>query len=85
MLILAPLPPVSCDRVPTDPVLGCRFLGSEDKENFFTRGQRSRMVYEILCTTTFGREKKGEVGASVKHRLAKYRVSIRAADNMADY
>ena len=22
------------------------------------------MVYEILCTTTFGREKKGEVGVS---------------------
>jgi len=39
-----------------------RFLGSEDKENFFSRAQRSRMVYEILCTTPFGREKKGEVG-----------------------
>ena len=38
-----------------------RFLGSEDKETFFTRAQRSRMVYEILSATTFGREKKGEV------------------------
>ena len=38
-----------------------RFLGSEDRDNFFTRAQRSRMVYEILSATTFGREKKGEV------------------------
>ena len=41
--------------------LNFRFLGSEDKDNFFTRAQRSRMVYEILSATTFGREKKGEV------------------------
>ena len=39
-----------------------RFLGSEDKDNFFSRATRSRMVYEILCATPFGREKKGEVG-----------------------
>ena len=26
---------------------------------------RSRIVYEMLCTTTFGREKKGEVGVSM--------------------
>ena len=54
-----------------------RFLGSEDRDKFFTRAQRyleniaylkkkrellrSRMVYEILSATTFGREKKGEV------------------------
>ena len=39
-----------------------RFLGSEDPDSFFTRAQRSRMVYEILATTPFGKEKKGEVG-----------------------
>ena len=39
-----------------------RFLGSEDLDSFFTRAQRSRMVYEILATTPFGKEKKGEVG-----------------------
>ena len=39
-----------------------RFLGSEDKDNFFSRATQSRMVYEILCATPFGREKKGEVG-----------------------
>ena len=40
----------------------CRFLGSEDPNTFFSRAQRSRMVYEILATTPFGKEKKGEVG-----------------------
>jgi hypothetical protein len=39
-----------------------RFLGSTDTDNFFSRAQRSRIVFEILSTTTFGREKKGEVG-----------------------
>jgi len=39
-----------------------RFLGGNDQTNFFTRAQRSRMVFEILSTTVFGREKKGEVG-----------------------
>ena len=39
-----------------------RFLGSDDPDSFFTRAQRSRMVYEILATTPFGKEKKGEVG-----------------------
>jgi anoctamin-7 len=39
-----------------------RFLGSDDPDSFFTRAQRSRMVYEILATATFGKEKKGEVG-----------------------
>ena len=38
-----------------------RFLGSDDVENFFSRAQRSRIVFEILSTTAFGREKKGEV------------------------
>ena len=40
----------------------CRFLGSDDPNTFFSRAQRSRMVYEILATTPFGKEKKGEVG-----------------------
>ena len=44
------------------PNIFSRFLGSEDRDKFFTRAQRSRMVYEILSATTFGREKKGEVG-----------------------
>ena len=39
-----------------------RFLGSGDPNTFFSRAQRSRMVYEILATTPFGKEKKGEVG-----------------------
>ena len=39
-----------------------RFLGSNDTSSFFSRAQRSRMVYEILATTPFGKEKKGEVG-----------------------
>ena len=39
-----------------------KFLGSENKESFFTRAQRSRLVFEILSTIVFGREKKGEVG-----------------------
>ena len=43
-----------------------RFLGSDDIENFFSRAQRSRIVYEILSTTAFGREKKGEVSIPVK-------------------
>jgi len=41
-----------------------RFLGSDDIGSFFSRAQRSRIVYEILCTTAFGREKKGEVGVN---------------------
>ena len=39
-----------------------KFLGSENKQNFFSRAQRSRLVMEILSTIVFGREKKGEVG-----------------------
>ena len=43
--------------------LNFRFLGSDDVENFFSRAQRSRIVFEILSTTAFGREKKGEVNS----------------------
>ena len=39
-----------------------KFLGSENKQSFFSRSQRSRLVFEILSNTVFGREKKGEVG-----------------------
>ena len=39
-----------------------KFLGNENKQNFFTRAQRSRIVFEILSTIVFGKEKKGEVG-----------------------
>ena len=39
-----------------------KFLGSDNKQSFFTRSQRSRIVFEILSAIVFGREKKGEVG-----------------------
>ena len=39
-----------------------KFLGSDNKQSFFTRSQRSRIVFEILSALVFGREKKGEVG-----------------------
>ncbi|KAL1139842.1 hypothetical protein AAG570_006819 [Ranatra chinensis] len=39
-----------------------RFLGSENHETFFSNVQRSRILYEILSTTMFGKKKKGEVG-----------------------
>ena len=39
-----------------------RFLGSDEPDSFFSRAQRSRMVWEILATAPFGKEKKGEVG-----------------------
>ena len=38
------------------------FLGSDNKQNFFSRSLRSRMVFEVLNNTTFGKEKKGEIG-----------------------
>ena len=52
-----------------------RFLGSEDKETFFTRAQRSRMVYEILSATTFGREKKGEVEILYQDQISIFNLS----------
>ena len=39
-----------------------KFLGKDDPDTFFTATQRSRMVYEVLATTPFGKEKKGEIG-----------------------
>jgi anoctamin-7 len=40
----------------------CRFLGSENRETYFTSVQRGRVLYEILSTAVFGKKKKGEVG-----------------------
>jgi len=66
------LPNIMNDEVPNKPLdyYTCpfkstkldKFLGSGDPNTFFSRAQRSRMVYEILATTPFGKEKKGEVG-----------------------
>jgi hypothetical protein len=39
-----------------------RFLGSDNRENYFTSAQRGRILYEILSTAVFGKKKKGEVG-----------------------
>lgn len=39
-----------------------RFLGSDNRENYFTNVQRGRILYEILSTAVFGKKKKGEVG-----------------------
>ncbi|XP_043227614.1 anoctamin-7-like [Amphibalanus amphitrite] len=39
-----------------------KFLGSEDQDNYFSTGQRIRIVYEILATSVFGKRKQGEVG-----------------------
>uniref|UniRef100_UPI0037E9C662 anoctamin-7 n=1 Tax=Semicossyphus pulcher TaxID=241346 RepID=UPI0037E9C662 len=39
-----------------------RFLGSDDKENFFKTTQRHQVLYEILARTPYGTVKKGEVG-----------------------
>ncbi|XP_074536453.1 anoctamin-7 [Halichoeres trimaculatus] len=39
-----------------------RFLGHEDKENFFKTTQRHQVLYEILARTPYGSVRKGEVG-----------------------
>lgn len=39
-----------------------RFLGSDNKDTFFTETQRSRILWEILSTAIFGKKKKGEIG-----------------------
>uniref|UniRef100_A0A673A0N5 Anoctamin n=1 Tax=Sphaeramia orbicularis TaxID=375764 RepID=A0A673A0N5_9TELE len=39
-----------------------RFLGSDNKETFFTTTQRHRVLYEILARTPYGSMRKGEVG-----------------------
>ncbi|XP_059085679.1 anoctamin-7-like isoform X3 [Tigriopus californicus] len=72
MLSKLRLPNVMFEEVPNKPLdyYTCpfktskvdKFLGSEDPNSFFSRAQRSRMVWEILATAPFGKEKKGEVG-----------------------
>lgn len=39
-----------------------RFLGSDDKDNFFMNKDRHRIVYEVLATTTYGKRKRAEIG-----------------------
>ena len=39
-----------------------RFLGSEDKDTFFSNTDRSRVVHEILSSSTYGKRKRAEVG-----------------------
>jgi hypothetical protein len=39
-----------------------RFLGSDNRQTYFTNVQRGRILYEILSTVLFGKKKKGEVG-----------------------
>ncbi|CAM4679351.1 unnamed protein product [Leuciscus chuanchicus] len=41
-----------------------KFLGSDDRENYFTNTQRHRIVYEILARTAYGRRKRAEVGVA---------------------
>ena len=41
---------------------GYRFLGSDDQDTYFTPTQRSRIVYEILATTPYGKKKRAEIG-----------------------
>ncbi|XP_011619642.1 anoctamin-7 isoform X1 [Takifugu rubripes] len=38
------------------------FLGSHDRENFFTNTQRHRVAYEILTRTVYGKRKNAQVG-----------------------
>jgi len=72
ILSILRLPNIMADEVPNKPLdyYTCpfktnkidKFLGCDDPDSFFTRAQRSRMVYELLAATPFGKEKKGEVG-----------------------
>lgn len=39
-----------------------RFLGSSNHETYFTRTQRSRVVWEILTTTAYGKRKYAKIG-----------------------
>uniref|UniRef100_A0AAV2K1N8 Anoctamin n=1 Tax=Knipowitschia caucasica TaxID=637954 RepID=A0AAV2K1N8_KNICA len=41
-----------------------RFLGSDDRDNFFKPTQRHRVLYEILSLTPYGSEREGQVGIS---------------------
>ncbi|XP_072036734.1 LOW QUALITY PROTEIN: anoctamin-7-like [Amphiura filiformis] len=39
-----------------------KFLGSENKDTFFSNTDRTRVVHEILASTTYGKRKRAEVG-----------------------
>lgn len=39
-----------------------RFLGNHDRQNYFTNNQRSRVIWEILNATVYGKKKKAEIG-----------------------
>ena len=39
-----------------------RFLGSDDPDTYFANKDRSRIVYEILSTATYGKRKRAEIG-----------------------
>ena len=39
-----------------------RFLGSDDQDTYFTNKDRSRVVYEILSTASYGKRKRAEIG-----------------------
>ncbi|XP_072334386.1 anoctamin-7 isoform X2 [Scyliorhinus torazame] len=39
-----------------------KFLGSNNRETYFTNTQRHRIVYEILATTVYGKRKRAEIG-----------------------
>lgn len=39
-----------------------RFIGSDNKEKYFTTIQRIRIVNEVLSRAVFGKQRKGEVG-----------------------
>uniref|UniRef100_A0A8C2KKX9 Anoctamin n=1 Tax=Cyprinus carpio TaxID=7962 RepID=A0A8C2KKX9_CYPCA len=63
------VPNIMKDSVPNRPVdyYTCafrKFLGSDDRENYFTNTQRHRIVYEILARTVYGRRKRAEVGVA---------------------
>lgn len=51
------------------------FLGSENKDTFFTNTQRHRILYEILANATYGNSHEGEVGVE---RLLRENVFIAA-------
>ncbi|KAL5013614.1 hypothetical protein ScPMuIL_007884 [Solemya velum] len=39
-----------------------RFLGSDNHETYFTNVQRSRILWEILATSAYGKRKRAEIG-----------------------
>ena len=40
----------------------CRFLGSDNKATFFTNTDRTRVVNEILQSSTYGKRRRAEIG-----------------------